>query len=188
MTARASWPSDTSGGYYPDDDRAQDQAPPDQGSAQAVIGEMAWLLRDTRGSLLMGGGVLCAITVGFAMEAAFSADVLRLGVVGVLNIALLCGLMSCWLRAVTLLALAGRPTLNAVSELRWATGAPVDPRASWLSLPPVEAYSEDWTWIRAHLLIGAARLARHRLQFAETWTYITAVYFLIWTTVLLLGL
>lgn len=78
--------------------------------------------------------------------------------------------------------------VNALNELRLRTLAPVDPRARWLSLPPVGTNSEEWTWIRAHLLVGAARLSRYRLEFADTWTYVTAAGFLVWTAFLLLGL
>jgi hypothetical protein len=193
MSARPSWPSGPAPGYYPDDDGAQDQALqdqalPDQGPALAVISEMAGLLRDTRGNLLIGAGTLGAVTIGLALEAAFSARALRPGVIGVFNVVLLCGLLGCWLRAVLLLATAGRPVVNALSELRWRTGAPVDPRPRWLMLPPLGSDPEEWTWIRAHLLLGAARLARYRLQRADTWTYVTAAGFLVWTAVILLGL
>jgi hypothetical protein len=41
---------------------------------------------------------------------------------------------------------------------------------------------------RAHLLLGAARLARRRIQLADTWTYVTAAYFGVWIVVILLGL
>jgi len=72
--------------------------------------------------------------------------------------------------------------------MRWKTGAPIDPRARWLTLPPTGADPQEWTWVRAHLLLGAARLARSRAQTADTWTYIVAAYFLVWTVVVLLGL
>ena len=36
--------------------------------------------------------------------------------------------------------------------------------------------------------LGAARLARRRTQIADTWTYLAAAFFLIWTVVILLGL
>ena len=85
---------------------------------------------------------------------------LRPSLLGVANVGLLGGVLACWLVAVFLLARAGRPVLNAVSELRWVTGAPLDPRAGWLTLPPVGAAPAEWTWNRAHLLLGAARLAR----------------------------
>jgi formate hydrogenlyase subunit 3/multisubunit Na+/H+ antiporter MnhD subunit len=44
----------------------------DRGPAQDVIVSMAGLLRDTRGSMLLGGSVLSALTVGIALEAALS--------------------------------------------------------------------------------------------------------------------
>jgi hypothetical protein len=182
MTEQPSWPSGPSDGPYTDDHALLDEAPP-----HAVIGEMAGALRDTRGNMLMDGGVLGAITIGIALEAALSARVLLPGAPGVLNVGLLCGLLLCWLRAITLLALAGRPVLNALSEIRWVTGAPLDPRARWLTLPS-EGDSGEWTWIRAHLLLGAARLARYRIQLAVTWTYATAAFFLVWTAIILLGL
>ena len=38
-----------------------DQAQPDQGPVQETTGEMAWLRRDTRSSMILGGSVLSAI-------------------------------------------------------------------------------------------------------------------------------
>ena len=189
VTARTSWPARPTDGYHRDDDRdLPDRALPDQGSAREVIGEMAGLLRDTRSNMLRGGIVLSAITIGIALEAAFSARTVRPGVVGAVNVGLLCGLLLCWLRAVTLLALAGRPVPNALSEMRWRTGAPLDPRPRWLTLPPAGTSPQEWTWMSAHLLLGAARLARYRIQLADTWTYVTAGYFLVWTVIVFLGL
>jgi hypothetical protein len=194
MTAPAAWPSRkreaTPPGYY---DYAGEQAPPvrevpDQGPAGAVIGEMADLLRDTRGSMLADGWILGTITIGIALEAGLSARALRPSLLGVMNLGLLGGMLACWLVAVFLLARAGRPVLNAVSELRWVTGAPLDPRAGWLTLPPAGANPAEWTWNRAYLLVGAARLARYRMQFADTWTYLAGGCFLVWTTVIVLGL
>jgi hypothetical protein len=203
MIDRPSWPHRPASGYDPRDrtvtdrslsdrslsDRSlADRSQPDQGPAQEIIGEMAWLLRDTRGSMLLGGSVLSAVTVAIGLEAAFSDHAVRPGLVGALNAILLSGLVLCWLIAVVLMAAAGRPVHNALSEMRWKTGAPADPRAGWLTLPPEGADLREWTWIRAHLLLGAARLARRRTQVADTWTYITAAYFLVWTVVILLGL
>jgi len=42
---------------------------PDRGPGQEIITEMAWLLRDTRGSMLLDGSVLSAVTSGIAVEA-----------------------------------------------------------------------------------------------------------------------
>jgi hypothetical protein len=192
-TPRASWPSGPSG-YYQDDYAAQDQTAPnpllsEQREAMGVISELAILLRDTRFYLSISAGTLAAITLGVALEAAFSGWAVRRGAaLGIVNFALLCGLLACWLRALLLLVTSGRPVVNTLSELRWRTGAPLDTRAPWLTLPPVGSNPEEWTWIRAHLLVGAARLTRHRLQRADTWTYVTAGAFLVWTAFLLLGL
>ncbi len=41
--------------------------------------------------------------------------------------------------------------------------------------------------MRAHLLLGTARLARCRVQRADTWTYLTAACFMVWTVAVLLG-
>lgn len=193
MTVPAAWPSGKSEVTPPGDGYAGRQAPPaqalpDQGPAGAVIGEMAGLLRDTRGGMMADGCMLSAITIGIALEAGFSARALRPSVTGVINLGLLCGMLACWLAAVFLLARAGRPVLKAVSELRWVTGAPLDPRAGWLTLPPPGANAAEWTWNRAYVLLAAARLARHRMQFADTWTYLTVGYFLVWTMVIVLGL
>jgi len=192
-TPGPSWPSGPSEGYYQDDYAVQDRTLPDQAlsgqtEAQGVITELAALLRDTRVNLSIGAGTLAVITIGLALEAAFSARALPHGALGIVNFALLCLLVACWLRAVLLLATSGRPVVNALSELRWRTGAPLDPRAPWLTLPPVGTNPEEWTWIRAHLLVGAARLSRYRLLRADTWTYVTAGAFLVWTAFLLLGL
>jgi hypothetical protein len=192
-TPRASWPSGPSEGYYQDEVAVQDQTAPnqllsEQTEAMGVITELAALLRDTRVNLSISAGTLAAITIGVALEAAFSGRALPPGALGIVNFALLCGLLACWLRAVLLLATSGRPVVNALSELRWRTGAPLDTRAPWLTLPPVGTNPQEWTWIRAHLLVGAARLTRYRLQRADTWTYVTAGAFLVWTAFLLLGL
>jgi hypothetical protein len=149
---------------------------------------MAGLLRETHGNMQMDGGLLSAIVIGIALETGLSARVLRPGLLGIANIGLLCWLVFCWVTAVAFLALAGRPVLNSLSELRWGTGAPTDPRAGWLTLPAVGTNPDQWTWSRAHLLLGAARLARHRIQLADTWTCITVACFLVWTTVIFLGL
>src|ERR1700736_2721700 len=97
MTARAAWPSGQNEAFPPDDEYAGEQAPPvhalpDQGPAHAVIGEMAGLLRDIRCDLATDGCMLATVMIGFALEAGFSARALRPSVVGVLNLAMLCGL------------------------------------------------------------------------------------------------
>lgn len=188
MIERPSWPNQQARGHNPQGRDLRDRAQPDQGPVQEAIGEMAWLLRDTRSSMFLGGGVLSAITIAIGLEAAFSGHAMRPGVLGVVNVGLLSGLLLCWLAAVIMLAVANRPVHNVLSEMRWKTGAPIDPRAGWLTLPPAGSDPQEWTWARAHLLLSAARMARRRTQVADTWTYIAAAYFLLWTVVILLGL
>ena len=147
---------------------------------------MAWLLRDTRGSMLLDGSVLSAITIGIAVEAAFSPSVLRLSPAGLVCGGLLAGLIMVWLRAGVLLLLAGRPVLDQLNDQRWRAGAPLDPRrARWLTMAPSE--ENVGAWARVNLLLGAARIRRERIHLVDTWTFITAACFLAWTVTVLLG-
>ena len=191
MTAPAAWPMRKHGATRLNDDDQIGERPapvrarPDQGPAGAVISEMADLLRDTRGSMVTDGCLLGAIVIGFALEAGLAVK--APGLTRIVSLGLVAGTVFCWLAAVVLLARTARPVLNAVSELRWVTGAPLDPRPGWVTLPPAGADPAEWTWNRACLLLGAARLARYRMQFADTWTYCAGGCFLAWTMVVLLG-
>jgi hypothetical protein len=189
MTTSATWPTRKNAVATAGDDYAGRPAPPGQELpehelAHQIIGEMADLLRDIRGSMITDGCLLGAITIGFAMEAGLSARALRPSLTGVISLGLLGAIVCCWLMAAFLLARASRPALNTVSELRWVTGAPLDPRPGWVTLPPVGADPAQWTWNRAYLLLGAARLARYRMQYADTWTYFTGGCFLAWTAII----
>jgi len=172
---------------FGDDQLDADREAPDRGPAQDVIAELARLLRDTRGSMLLGGSVLSALTIGIALEAAFSPSVLRHGLAGVLCVSLLGCVILCWLRAAALLLLASRPVLDQLNDHRWRTGAPLDPRVRWLSVPSAEDSEAAWNWTRVNMMLGAARVRRERLQLADTWTFITVACFLLWTVTVLLG-
>ena len=192
MTAPAIWPTQEYEATQPTDDdtekqAASAQARPGDEHAHALISEMTDLLRDTRASMMTDGCLLGGISIGLALEAGLAARALRASLTGGIGLGLLGGTAFCWLVAISLLALAGRPVLNTVSELRWVTGAPLDPRPRWVTLPPVGADPAAWTLNRAHLLLGAARLTRYRMQFADTWTYFTSGCFLAWTMVVILG-
>jgi hypothetical protein len=188
MTMRSSWPSGPGAGQPRDDEALVDQAQSDRGPAQEVIGEMASLLRDPRGDIVLGGSVLSTITIAAALEAAFSHTALRPGLAAVVSVVLLGSLIGCWLRAVALLLLAGRPLLDQLNDHRWRTGGPVDPRAQWLTLPTMEDSAAEWNWTRVNLLLGAARARKERIHLADTWTYITVAVFLVWTAAIFLGL
>ena len=92
---------------FGDDHLGADREAPERGPAQNQIAEMAVLLSNTRGSMILGGSVLSALTIGIALEAAFSPSVLRPGLAGVVTVSLLGCVIVCWLRAAALLLLAG---------------------------------------------------------------------------------
>jgi len=189
MAVTLAVPAKTMGGRHSfgDDQLDAGREAPDRGPAQDVIAEMAGLLRNTRGSMLLGGSVLSALTIGIALEAALSPSVARPGLAGVVGVSLLGCVILCWLRAAALLLLASRPVLDQLNEHRWLTGAPLDPRVSWLTMPTVEDSEAVWTWTRVNLMLGAARIRRERLHLADTWTLITVACFLAWTVAVLLG-
>jgi len=172
---------------FGDDHLDADREAPDRGPAQNQIAELAVLLSNTRGSMILGGSVLSALIIGIAVEAAFSPSVLRPGLAGVLTVSLLGCVIVCWLRATALLLLASRPVLDQLNDHRWRTGAPLDPRVRWLSTPSVEDSEAAWSWAHVNTMLGAARVRRERIQLAETWTFITVACFLLWTAAVLVG-
>ena len=189
MAVSVAVPAEAMRGRYSfgDDHLGADREAPERGPAQPVIAEMAALLRDTRGSMFLGGSVLSALTIGIALEAAFSPSVLRPGPAGVLSVSLLGGVIVCWLRAAALLLLAHRPVLDQLNDHRWRTGAPLDPRVWWLSTPSTGDSEAAWDWARVNLMLSAARVRLERIHLADTWTFITVACFLIWTVTVLLG-
>jgi hypothetical protein len=158
----------------------------ERGLALDVLGEMAELLCDTRSGILLGGSVLGALTVSIAIEAAVLPSRLHWDLASMICAGLLGVLISCWLRAAALLALAGKPVLYTLGDQRMRTGAPVDPRPRWLILPAVDGTDREWTWARAHLLLGAARFRNDRIHSALIWTLVTTACFLAWTVAVLL--
>jgi len=172
---------------FGDDHLDADREAPDRGPAQNQIAELAVLLSNTRGSMILGGSVLSALTIGIALEAAFSPSALRSGLPGVVTVSLLGCVIVCWLRAASLVLLAGRPVLDQLNDHRWRTGAPLDPRVRWLSAPSVEASEAAWSWARVNMMLGAARVRRERIELADTWTFITVACFLLWTAAVLVG-
>jgi hypothetical protein len=191
MTAPAAWPAQGHEAIQLNDDERRPATPgqalPDHEPAHVVIGEMADLLRDIRAGMVTDGCLLGGVTAGFGLEAGPAASALRAGLTGVIDLGLLGVIAAGWLVAVLLLARAGRPVLNAARGLRRVTGAPLDPRPGWVTLPPVGADPAEWTWDRAYLLLGAAQMARYRMRYADTWTYVTGGGFLAWTMLVILG-
>jgi hypothetical protein len=189
MAVTVAVPADAMRGRYSfgDDRLDSGREAPDRGPAQNQIAEIAVLLSNTRGSMILGGSFLSALAIGIAVEAAFSPSVLRPGLAGVVGVSLLGGMIVCWLRAAALLLLASRPVLDQLNDHRWRTGAPLDPRVRWLSTPTAADSQAAWSWTRVNMMLGAARVRRERIQQAGTWTFITVACFLLWTAAVLLG-
>lgn len=172
---------------WPEDRAGNRPAPAEEGAdgqAQELLGEMAALLRDTRPGTLTSGAALGAITIGLAVEAAALPGP-RPGPAVAVCAGLFAILALCWLRAVTLLVLSGLPLGRALAQHRVHTGAPLDPRAPWASIPPPGAAAGRSGWARAHLLLSQARFRNERIQQALTWTLITTGSFLAWTAAVL---
>lgn len=166
------------------DPPGHDGRPADDG-ARELLGEMASLLRDCTPGLTMAAAGLGTITIGLAAEAAAVPVTPRPAAAIVACAALFAVLAACWLRAVALLVLAGLPLGRALGQQRMHTGAPLDPRAPWASIPVPGAGADQWRWARVHLLISQARFRCDRVQLALNWTLVTTISFLAWTAALL---
>jgi hypothetical protein len=158
----------------------------DGASARELLAEMAALIRDTRPYLIVSSAVTAAVLVGLAVEAAV-VPVRGPGPGAVAAGVLFAGVALCLLRTLTLIVLAGLPLGQALSQHRVASGAPLDPRAPWASVPRLEAPGVTWGWNRAYLLLSQARFRAERIQAATTWALVTAAAFLAFSAVLLLA-
>ena len=155
---------------------------PEAPEAQHVLGEMAALLHDSRPGVLVGGAAAGAIAIGTAIEAAALPLISRTGpgvaVVGILFLIL----VLCLLRTMTLLVMSGLPLGRLLDEQRVRTGAPLDPRARWATIPaPGDVPGFPWGWDRAYLLLSQARFRAERIQAAMNWALVTTGAFLAFT-------
>jgi hypothetical protein len=144
----------------------------------AAIDEFASAIGDTRWLFLISGALLAADVAGAAATVAVLLG--RGGTVAVGNVGLLVPVALSWLAASALLLWAERPVTDAVGELRWVTGAPVDLAASspWLGVrrpPPA-----DLAWSCVARLIGAVAVRHGRARLALCAAILTSVGFLTW--------
>jgi hypothetical protein len=174
------------------DDLAPGTGPLADLQAQAVLAEMAALLRDSKPGASFCGAAIAAITVGTAIEAAALPLVARTGPGMVIVGGLFAILALCWLRTVTLLVVSGLPLEQALAQQRLAAGAPLDPRAPWATIPvpgdvcePAAPGAGAWSWNRAYLLLSQARYRAERIQAALDWALITTGAFLASTAALI---
>ena len=102
-------------------------------------------------------------------------DTVAVGTVG-----LLIPVALSWLVAAALLLWAERSVADAVGELRWMTGAPVDlsPGCSLAGVQPSPA--PDLAWSHAVRLIGAVAIRHGRARLALSSAVLTTAGFLAW--------
>jgi hypothetical protein len=153
-----------------------------QGSRVVTIADMATLLRDTKGGLLVSGGLLIAAALGFTAIAAGPAgrwaptELSCLGPLGLLALLV-------WLRAATLLALADRPVADTLGLLRRHTGAPLDLSVPWVPYGLDRLTVPDPRLVQA--LIAAARERQARAQLALRWAVIAASGVCLWSVLVI---
>ncbi len=136
------------------------------------------MLDDTKGCLLTSGGLIMTGALGLTAVAAWRAHQwggVEIGMLGPLGVLVLLG----WLRAAVLLALADRPVTDALSLLRWRTGAPIDLLVPWVPSGLDRITGLDPGGVP--VLIAGARLRHDRAQRALHWAVIASTAVCLWT-------
>jgi hypothetical protein len=144
----------------------------------AVIAESISAIGDTRGLFLVTGGLLAADVAGGAVTMALLLG--RGGTVALVTIGLLIPAALAWLAAAVLLLWAERPVADAVGELRWVTGAPVDLAAPGRPLGLCPPPADDLRWSYVVRLIGAVAIRHGRARLSLCAAILTTAGFLAW--------
>jgi hypothetical protein len=164
------WPEAPGRGRALADDRSCDLT--------AAITDVISVTGDTRRLIHLSAGLLAAVLVGAATVASAllgRGQVLALGSVGLLMPVILS-----WLVTAVLVLLAEGPMTSAFSELRRATGAPVDPSAPWTPLGVRPLADSEVTWGHVVPLIAAVTRQHARARLALSAAVITTAVFLLW--------
>jgi hypothetical protein len=166
----APWPGIPRGGSAP----ARGQAR----STQADIAEVTLAIGRTRWLFLVSGGLLAA---DIAVAAATALALLSHGgAVAAVSVGLLLPVMLSWLVAAALLLWAERPVADAVGELRWVTGAPVDFSVPCSPLDAGQSSAPEPTWPHVVRLIGAVAVRQGRARLALSSAILATAGFLAW--------
>ena len=123
-------------------------------------------------------GLLAAVLVGAAavtLALALRGRALEIGAAG-----LLVPVILSWLAAVILLAASESPVSRTLGELRWSTGAPLDPSAPWSPLGARAQADAEVTWDYVVALIAAATRQHARARLALSAAAVTTALFLLW--------
>ena len=164
------WPQNQLGDRAFGDDRACERL--------AALAGVVAVAGDTRRLTHICAGLLAAVLIGAA--AVTSALAVSGRPPGIGAAGLLIPVVLGWLVAAFLLAASESPMSRALGELRWTTGAPVDPAAPWAPLgayPPADA---EITWAYVVALIAAATCRHARARFALAAAVVATGLFLLW--------
>lgn len=176
-----SWPVTWPQNQLTDNPLAADLA----GDHLAALSDVVTATGYTRRLTLISGGLLAAVLVGAATVTsalAVRGQPLMIGASG-----LLLPVVLSWLTAAVLLAVSESPVSRALGELRWMTGAPVDPSAPWSPLASYPPANAQMTWDYMVALIAAATRQHARARLALSAAIVTAAAFLLWTALSLLA-
>ena len=146
----------------------------------ATLAGVVTVTGNTRRLTHIGAGLLAAVLVGAATVTSALAVSGKPPAIGIAW--LLMPVVLSWLVAAVLLAASESPVSRTFGEIRWMTGAPVDPSAPWSPLgayPPADA---EVTWDYVVALIAAATRQHARVRLALSGAVVTTVLFLLWMT------
>jgi len=134
----------------------------------ATFGEMALLLTDADAVMNLAGGLIVADALGIvvAVKWPFMLHV------SWWSLGMLAGAMLSWISAAVHLVWAERPVTNTLSELRYRTGAPIDPSVPWEPRSSIRNAVTGLSWKQLLALIAAANVRRARARSALAWSAI----------------
>jgi hypothetical protein len=172
-------PSSPDPGAWPESPGRRRALPEERGCDRtAAITRVILVTGDTRRLILISAVLLTADLVGAAIVVSAllgRGRVLALGSVGLLMPVILS-----WLVTAVLVLLAEGPVSSAFSELRRATGAPVDPSVPWSPLGVRPLADSEVTWDHVVPLIAAATRQHARARLALSAAVFTTAVFLLW--------
>jgi hypothetical protein len=148
----------------------------DPAADAATVTEMTSLLCDTSTIMQLAGGVLAVSAAGLVTAARWLVTTAGHG----WGLGLLAGAALCWVTAAVTLVRAERPVADALGDLRWRTGAPIDPSVPWVPIGMCRPVVTELGWEQSLSLIAAANLRRARARLALRWAVITMGCVCLW--------
>jgi uncharacterized membrane protein len=171
-----SWPVTWTQNQLTDQTFADDQAC----NRLAALAGVVTVTGNTRRLTHVCGGLLAAVLVGAATVTAALAVTGKPTAIGFAG--LLVPVVLSWLVAAVMLAVSETPVSRTFGEIRWMTGAPVDPSAPWSPLIAYPSADAEVTWDYVVALIAAATRQHARTRLALAAAVVTTALFLLWMT------